>query len=215
MLTPKDLATIRIEYHSKPLIETEAGDDPFALFQRWMAEAIAVGIVEANAMTVATVDSEQHPSARIVLMKAFDERGLSFFTSYIGRKAKELASNNHAAAVFFWEPMHRQVRITGSVSQTSREESEAYFQTRPRESQLAAWSAKQSSVIESREALERSFDGIKRRFEAGPVPTPPTWGGYLLTPNEIEFWQGRPNRLHDRLRYSRDGGSWKRERLAP
>jgi pyridoxamine 5'-phosphate oxidase len=215
MLTPKDFAHTRFEYFSKPLLEEDAGLDPFALFHRWMADALSESVPEPNAMTLATVDAQNRPSARIVLMKAFDERGLSFFTSYIGRKAKELGGNNHAAAVFFWEPMHRQIRIAGSVTRTSREESDAYFQSRPRDSRLAAWSAEQSSVLESRESLQRAFEEMKRRFGDGPIPTPETWGGFLLRPDVFEFWQGRENRLHDRLRFQRDGNGWRRERLAP
>jgi len=215
MLTPKDFASVRLEYHAKPLLEEEAGDDPFSLFRIWLADAIAVGIHEPNAMTLATVDDRRRPSARIVLMKGFDEQGLTFFTSYLGRKAKELAANDHAAVVFLWEPMHRQVRMEGSVTRASREESEEYFHSRPRESQLAAWSAEQSSVIASRADLERSFEDFKQRFAGGAVPTPPTWGGFRLTPHEFEFWQGRPNRLHDRLHYLRTHVGWTRTRLAP
>jgi len=215
MLTHKDFAHTRLDYFSKPLLEADAGDDPFALFHRWMNDALREEIPQPNAMTLATVDSRNQPSARIVLMKAFDERGLSFFTSYVGRKAQELSLNNRAAAVFFWESMHRQVRIAGTVTRTSRAESDEYFQTRPRDSRLAAWSAEQSSVLESREALVRSFAEHQQRFGDGPIPTPESWGGFLLNPVEFEFWQGRENRLHDRLRYQRDGGGWKRNRLAP
>jgi len=215
MLTPKDFASVRLEYHAKPLLEEQAGDDPFALFSIWLGEAIAVGIHEPNAMTLATVDERGRPSARIVLMKGFDERGLTFFTSYLGRKANELASNARAAVVFFWEPMHRQVRIEGTVDRTTREESEEYFHSRPRESQLAAWSAEQSAAIASRDELERSYKDYQRRFAGGPVSTPPTWGGFRMTPSAFEFWQGRPNRLHDRLQFVRSPAGWNRARLAP
>lgn len=215
MFTHKDFAHVRFEYRSKPLLEEDAGDDPFVLFRQWVADALAAQVSEPNAMTIATVDAEGRPSARIVLMKAFDERGLSFFTSYVGRKAQELTASPFAAAVLFWEPMHRQIRLRGSVTKTSREESDAYFQSRPRDSRLAARSARQSKVITGRDVLEKAFDEEKQRFGDGPIPTPDDWGGFLLSPDEFEFWQGRENRLHDRLRFLKVDGRWKRERLAP
>lgn len=190
--------------------------NPFAALQGWYDEAVASGLLAPNAMTLATVSPDGKPSARIVLLKEIDGRGLVFYTNYESRKARELAANPAAALVFYWAPLDRQVRVEGRVEKTSREESQAYFATRPRGSQLGAWASMQSAVLPGREPLEARLAELERSYPEGtPVPCPPYWGGYRLLPDSFEFWIGRPNRLHDRHLYTRRGGAWNVARLAP
>lgn len=185
-------------------------------FRLWFEEVVATGLPEPEAMTLATATVDGRPSARMVLLKHVDPRGFVFYTNYEGRKAHELLDNPRAALVFFWQPVRRQVRIEGDVSMVSAEESDAYFSSRGRGSQLGAWASRQSSVIASRAALDRNLTDVERRFEDRDVPRPPYWGGFRVTPHTIEFWQGRVNRLHDRLVYRRTSGDqWVRERLSP
>jgi pyridoxamine 5'-phosphate oxidase len=187
-------------------------------FGRWYDDAMAAGLVQPDAMTLATAGPDGRPSARMVLLKGFDHRGFVFYTNYTSRKGRELAANCAAALVFWWPPpVHRQVRIEGLVERVSHEESEAYFRTRPFGSQLGAWASNQSEVIPGRDVLERRLEQLTATYADGEVPLPPYWGGYRLAPEMIEFWQGRPNRLHDRLRYSRDGATngWTLQRLSP
>jgi pyridoxamine 5'-phosphate oxidase len=190
--------------------------DPLAQFARWFTDAQATEHKFANAMTLATATRDGVPSARVVLLKGFDAEGFVFFTNYDSQKGKELDSNPVAALVFYWEKLDRQIRITGRVSRVSREESETYFRTRPLDSRLGAWASKQSSVIPSREALEAAMQQYVEQYTDGEVPLPPYWGGYRLAPDEIEFWQNRLGRLHDRFRYRRQNDdSWIIERLSP
>jgi pyridoxamine 5'-phosphate oxidase len=190
-------------------------EDPLELFREWFAAAQTAGLELPEAMTLATADAEGRPSARTVLLKGVDERGFAFFTNYESRKGRELAANPRAALVFHWalEP-RRQVLVQGKVAPLSREESEAYFVTRPRGSRIAATVSRQSAPIESRERLERDFHEAEERFGVD-VPLPAWWGGYVLAPETVEFWESRPNRLHERLRYTRARGGWKREHLSP
>ena len=197
------------------LNETDIAPDPLRQFEKWFGEALAAEVPEADAMTLATVTPELGPDARIVLLKGFDSNGLVFYTNFQSRKAKELAANAQACLLFYWLPVKRQVRVEGTVEKVSDEEADAYFQTRPWGSKLGAWASDQSEVIESRTELEKRFAEYELKF-GDDVPRPPHWGGYRLKPTSIEFWQGRENRLHDRLRYSlQDDGSWLVERLAP
>jgi pyridoxamine 5'-phosphate oxidase len=211
-----DPADLRREYARARLDEQDVSHDPIVEFARWFAQAQEAELPEPNAMTLATATAGGIPSARIVLLKAFDERGFVFFTDYRSRKGTELEENPRAALVFYWGELERQVRITGVVAETSPEESAEYFRSRPLGSRLGAWASHQSRVIAGRAALETDLQEIETRFANGEVPLPPHWGGYRVTPDAIEFWQGRESRLHDRIRYVRQGdGRWRIERLSP
>jgi pyridoxamine 5'-phosphate oxidase len=211
-----DPANLRATYTRAQLDEADIADTWPAQLRAWFDAAAAdPAIAEANAMQVATVDAHGRPSVRTVLAKRIDEHGVVFYTSYQSAKARDLAVNPRAAAVFVWVQHQRQVRLSGSVAKVERVETEAYFASRPRESQIGAWASPQSEVVESRAALDRLAAEAAARFDDTEIPAPPHWGGYLLTPDEVEFWQGREGRLHDRLRFRRSGERWLLERLAP
>lgn len=209
-----DLTGHRKEYTTRGLLESDAGTDPLLLFETWLREALALDLPEPYAMTLATATPTGMPSARILLMRHFDERGLVFFSNYHSRKGEELAANPHGAMVFFWPEVERQVRVEGLVERVGAEESDAYHQLRPPESRLGSAASPQSRAIAHRDVLEEMVAALRRQYPDGP-PRPPHWGGYRLVPSAFEFWQGRPSRLHDRLRFWRDGGDWLRQRLAP
>jgi pyridoxamine 5'-phosphate oxidase len=206
---------MRREYHREALAEADVDADPVVQFGRWFEQAEQGGLLEPHAMTLATATPDGRPSARMVLLRGFDERGFCFYTNYQSRKGDELAANPRAALVFWWDKLERQVRIEGRVERTSRAESEAYFSSRPPGSQLSAAASPQSRVIDGRATLERRVTELATGQRDGQVPLPEFWGGYRLAHEVVEFWQGRPNRLHDRLRYRRAGSGWKLERLAP
>jgi pyridoxamine 5'-phosphate oxidase len=207
------LADVRREYLGEPLSEHESDPDPFAQFARWFEQIRAVDD-DPTAMSLATTTADGRPSVRTVLLKALDERGFVFFTSYESRKAQELAQTGRASLLFYWRKLERQVRIEGTVEKVSDAESDAYFSTRPIESRWTVYAANQSTVLESREALEARFETVKQSYGQN-VPRPSWWGGYRVIPDEFEFWQGRTSRLHDRLRYTKTVDGWIRERLAP
>ncbi|MBV8781893.1 MAG: pyridoxamine 5'-phosphate oxidase [Phycisphaerae bacterium] len=206
---------MRQNYSKGELLESAVNPDPIRQFTTWFSEATESGLIEPNAMTLSTITSDGRPDARIVLLKSIDPRGFVFFTNYDSRKGKQLSAHPVAALTFFWDTLERSVRIEGTVEKIARAESEAYFQSRPRMSQLGAWVSRQSAVISGREVLEKEMDGLQTRFGVGAIPTPPYWGGYRVIPDAIEFWQGRRSRLHDRLRYRRENQNWNIERLAP
>lgn len=211
-----DVANLRKEYVRHGLLESEAPADPIELFGDWFQASVEAGIADPNAMTLATVKADGTPDARIILLKGFDERGFCFFTNYTSPKARELEAAPRAALVFFWHDLERQVRVAGDVERTSEAESDAYFEMRPRDSRIGAHASPQSQPIDSRDELEaRLAAELKRYGSDGDVPRPAHWGGFRLVPARIEFWQGRPARLHDRLEYTRTEGGWKRVRLAP
>jgi pyridoxamine 5'-phosphate oxidase len=198
------------------LSEAAADPDPMRKFEAWYADAVAADLPQPDAMALATVSPEGRPSARMVLLKQADQRGFVFFTNYDSRKGRELATNPYAALVFYWNALHRQVRIEGRVERLAATESDEYFATRPRGSQVAAVASRQSEPIDSRAVLENRVQELEKNYGAGEVPRPDYWGGYRVVPSVIEFWQGRPNRLHDRLRYDRvPDGSWSKVRLSP
>jgi pyridoxamine 5'-phosphate oxidase len=215
MTPPLSIAELRREYARARLDEKDVSPDPFAEFARWFAEAQAAEAAEVNAMVLATATLDGRPSARVVLLKGFDERGFVFFTDYRSRKAEELETNPRAALGFHWTELERQIRIEGKVARTSLEESESYYRTRPIGSRLGAWASHQSRAIGSRADLEAGLREVERRFSGPDVPLPQHWGGYRVSPECFEFWQGRENRLHDRIRYLREGDGWRVERLSP
>ena len=209
-----DVAALRREYTREGLRRTDLDPDPIAQFRQWFGEAASAELVEPNAMVLGTTDGKR-PSSRTVLLKAYDERGFVFFTNYESRKAREIATNHDVSLLFPWYPLERQVGILGRAERISAAESLAYFTSRPHGSRLGAWVSQQSTVVSSRQFLEMKWDEMKRKFADGEVPLPSFWGGIRVVPTEIEFWQGRENRLHDRLRYTRSGDAWTIERLAP
>jgi pyridoxamine 5'-phosphate oxidase len=210
------IADLRREYSLAGLHEDDLAQDPFRQFEIWFNDAMNAHVYETNAMTLATATRDGRPSARIVLLKGVDDSGFVFYTNYDSRKGQELAENPHGALLFYWPELTRQVRIEGDISQVSREESEAYFVTRGELSRLGAWASRQSSVIPDRATLDNRLNALIEQYRDQPIPLPPYWGGYRLVPHTFEFWHGRPNRLHDRLTYSRQpNGAWLVERLSP
>lgn len=210
------LAEIRTEYRQRGLHEADVDADPFRQFHVWFDDATNAGLLEPNAMTLATASRDGRPSARMVLLKGFDERGFVFYTNYESRKGHELGETPYAALVFFWVELERQIRVEGRVERVSSEESDTYFHSRPEGSQIGALASHQSQVIASREVLERRTAELSAQYAGREIPRPESWGGFRVIPDTIEFWQGRPSRLHDRLRYCRnDDGSWTIERLSP
>ena len=210
------IADLRRQYTLTGLHERDLDSSPFKQFEKWFQQALSAELLDTNAMTLATASREGKPSARVMLLKDFDETGFVFFTNYASRKGRELDENPYAASVFFWAELERQVRINGKVSRISREESEEYFHSRPAGNQLGAWASYQSEVIGEPAELENRMKELESRYEGRTIPMPPYWGGFLLSPDTFEFWQGRPNRLHDRLRYTLLAeGQWRIERLSP
>ncbi len=216
-MDPSEIAGLRREYETAGLRRADLHPDPIEQFSIWFAAAVEAALPDANAISLATATPEGKPSARVVLLKGFDQRGFVFFTNYQSRKGRELEANPQAAFVLYWVQVERQIRVAGRVEKTAREDSAAYFHSRPRGSQLGAWVSHQSEPIDARRILEGRLAEMTERFPEGEIELPPHWGGYRIVPNEIEFWQGRASRLHDRFRYTRadPGGAWTIERLAP
>lgn len=212
---PVDIASLRREYADGGLDVGDLADDPFQMFQRWLREALDAGVHEPNAMVLSTVSAHGRPSSRMVLLKGLDQRGFVLFTNQTSRKADELAANPRCALLFPWHPLERQVRIEGTASVLERETVEDYHRSRPRGAQLGAWASLQSRPVASRAELASTYDEMVQRFEGRDVPVPDHWGGYRVDPETVEFWQGRPGRMHDRLVYERDGDGWRVQRLAP
>ncbi len=212
---PLDVAALREEYSRRPLRRRDLDRDPIVQFNRWLAEAVESSLKDPNAMSLATVNAAGQPSARIVLLKGLGAAGFLFFTNYGSRKAADLEANARAGLNFFWPELERQVAIEGVVHKASREEAASYFHSRPVGSQLGAWASRQSQIVPSREWLEQKLDAAAAEYSGREVPLPEFWGGYWLVPASIEFWQGGPSRIHDRLRYLREGSGWRIDRLSP
>ena len=210
-----DLARLGRQHHGPGLREDELGDDPLVEVACWIDDAVGGGAADATAVQLATVDAEGRPAVRTVLLKGLDERGFQFFTNHESRKGRHLAANPHCALVLFWRALDRQVTVTGTAERLSDEESDAYFATRPRGSQIGAWASRQSSVIAGRHELERAAAEVEARFAGADIPRPEWWGGYVIRPDTVELWHGRDDRLHDRIRYTAEFGGWRRERLSP
>ena len=215
MIDKKILQNLRRNYKYKSLDQKDVELNPFEQFSIWFEEAINSQLYEPNAMILATASKEGKPSVRALLLKGFDEIGFVFYTNYEGRKGKELDENNNASILFYWAELERQVRLEGKVEKISKEESEKYFKTRPFKSRVGAWASAQSTVIESRSVIIKKFIKYLFKFHSNDVPLPPYWGGYILKPDVFEFWQGRANRLHDRVRYRKGDTEWIIERLSP
>ena len=209
------IADIRKDYKLRSFLEAEAASNPFVQFTEWWNDALASNIDEVNAMTLATVNAAGKPSARIVLLKGMSEKGYEFYTNYESHKAKEMAGNSNVALVFFWKELERQIRIEGTVKKATEDVSDIYFNSRPEESRIGAWSSPQSKIIPSREILEDNVIANKTRFEGKEITRPTFWGGYIVQPVLFEFWQGRSNRLHDRIEYVKNENEWIKRRLAP
>jgi pyridoxamine 5'-phosphate oxidase len=213
---PNRIADIRRDYSHKTLSEKDVDANAIKQFEKWWYEAVNSKIDEVNAMTLATASLDALPSARIVLLKEVNEKGFVFFTNYESYKAQQLAENPKACLVFFWKELERQVRITGLIEKINGKQSDEYFQSRPESSRIGTWASPQSRVIENRQWLDEKFNELVNKMEGTPIPRPPHWGGYIVKPVVIEFWQGRPSRLHDRIQYTlEENGGWKIERLAP
>jgi pyridoxamine 5'-phosphate oxidase len=215
-MKPLDLAGLRREYETQGLRRADLHHDPIEQFATWFSTAVSSALPDVNAISLATATPDGKPSARVVLLKGFDQRGFVFFTNYHSSKGRELDANPHASFVIYWVQLERQIRVAGRVEKTSRGESEIYFRSRPRGSQLGAWVSHQSEVIDARRILEGRLAEMTERFAGREIELPPHWGGYRIVPETFEFWQGRANRLHDRFRYIRVGdGTWRIDRLAP
>jgi len=214
-VTDDRIARLRREYEAQGLVEGETASDPYTQFDEWFSAVVAAGIDEPNAFVLSTATVDGRPSGRAVLMKGFDDRGLVFYTGLDSQKSVEIKANPRAAATFVWTPLHRQVRFEGSVTAVESELADAYFSTRPRGAQIAAHASRQSTTIASREELDQRYDALDAEFGDGVVPRPETWGGWRLAAATVEFWQGQPNRFHDRIRYSKVGSDWVKQRLAP
>jgi len=215
MKVNKSINYLRREYKLNKLSEETVHKSPFSQFEKWFKEVLQVGLIEPNAMILATADDKAKPSVRVVLLKGLNNNGLTFFTNYTSRKGHDITENSAASVLFFWAELERQVRVEGQIKKISRAESKKYFNTRPLDSRLAAWTSEQSKMIPGRDYLDTKFQIFKRQFKGKQIPVPPDWGGFRLVPEYFEFWQGRENRLHDRICYKKVSGKWKVFRLSP